>query len=68
MEEALAEVERFAGSSSEGTRKKLVNSLRNTLYSIESQDETLDRIMFSVSGKKHSEQLFHRHCIREATR
>ena len=48
MEDALAEVQRLAGLSGEGTRNKIVNSLRNTLYSIESQDETLDRIMFSV--------------------
>ena len=55
MEEALAEVQRLAGSSGEETRKKIVDSLRNTLYSIESQDEIMDRIMFLVRHKKHSE-------------
>lgn len=52
MEEALAEVERLASSSSEGTRTKIVESLRKTLFSIESQDETLDRIMFLVRHAK----------------
>ena len=58
MDEALAEVERLAGLSGEGTRDKIVSSLRNTLYSIESQDETLDRIMFLVRHKQHSEHSF----------
>lgn len=55
MEEALAEVERLASSSGEGTRNKIVDSLRKTLYSIESKDETLDRIMFLVRHKQDSE-------------
>ena len=57
MEDALAEVQRLAGLSGERTRNQIVNSLRNTLYSIESQDETLDRIMFLVrhnQNPKHS--------------
>ena len=48
MDDALAEVQRLAGLSGEETRNKIVNSLPNTLYSIESQDKTLDRIMFLV--------------------
>ena len=53
MEDAVAEIQRLAGLSGEETRNKIVNSLRNTLYSIESQDETLDRIMFLVRLKQH---------------
>ncbi len=55
MEEALAEVQRLAGSSGMGNREKIVNSLRNTLHSMESQDETLDRIMFLVRLERNSE-------------
>jgi len=55
MEEALAEVQRLAGSSGMGNREKIVNSLRNTLHSMESQDETLDRIMFLVRLEQNSE-------------
>ena len=65
MEEALAEVKRLAASSSEGTRHKVIESFRNTLYSIESQDETLDRIMFSVRQTTLGRQLFHQRCSRE---
>lgn len=54
MDEALAEVQRLADSTDEGTRTKIVNSLRNTIYSIESQDETLRRIMFLVRHKNNS--------------
>ena len=53
MENALAEVQRLAGLSGEVTRIKIIKSLRNTLYSIESQDEILDRIMFLVRHKEH---------------
>ena len=55
MEEALAEVKRLAASSGEGARHKAMESLRKTLYSIESQDETLDRIMFAVRRRQCSE-------------
>ena len=48
MEETLAEIRRLATSICEGTRNKIAGSLRNTFYSIESQDETVDRIMFLV--------------------
>ena len=62
MEEALAEVKRLATSSGERTRNKIVDSLRNTLYSIESDEETLDRIMFLVRHKQrflHSSSILH---------
>ena len=48
------ELKRLARASGEGTRNKIVDSLRNTLYSIESQDEPLDRIMFLARHKQHS--------------
>ena len=62
MEEALAEVKRLATSSGERTRNKIVDSLRNTLYSIESQEEILDRIMFLVRQKQsflHNSSISH---------
>ena len=68
MEEALAEVRRLAASSSEGTRRNIVESLRDTLYSIETQDETLNRIMFLVRRRQDSEQLFHQYCVRHLTK
>ena len=53
MEDTLAEVQRLAGLSGEVTRIEIIKSLRNTLYSIESQDETLARLMLLVRHKQH---------------
>lgn len=49
MEAALAEVRRLGSSTSDdATRNRLIVELRNTLFSIESEDDTIDRIIFSV--------------------
>ena len=53
MDAALAEVRELASSAGEETRSKVVDSLRNTLYSLESEDESLERIMFLVRHLEH---------------
>ena len=52
MEEALAEAHRLAGLSDEQNPVETITSLRNAIYSIESQAETLNRIMFLVRSNR----------------
>ena len=49
MEAALAQIWDIASTADEASRKKIVIALRDTMYSIESVDDTMHRIMFLVS-------------------
>lgn len=49
MEAALVQISDIASTVDEASRKKLVIALRDTMYSIESEDDTMHRIMFLVS-------------------
>ena len=49
MDAALKRIRAIANSANEMDRKKLVITLRDALYSIESEDDTMHRILFLVS-------------------
>lgn len=49
MDAALAAVQRLARNSvDDATRSKVIVGLRDLMYTLESQDDTIDRIIFSV--------------------
>ena len=50
MESALQAVRDLAKTADEATRKKIILALRDLAYSIESSDDTMGRILFSVSS------------------
>ena len=49
MEGLLDQAKHLADTVSEKERKKLIDGLRELSYSIETPDDTLQRIMYSVS-------------------
>jgi demethylsterigmatocystin 6-O-methyltransferase len=49
MDEVINQVTHLASTADEATRKKLIVTLRDLAYSIESPDDTMQRIMFLVS-------------------
>ena len=49
MEGIEEEVKRLASSSDESGRKKIIDSLREISYSIETPDDTLQRLTYTVS-------------------
>ena len=53
MESIIEDVKRLASNSDENGRKKLIDSLRELSYSIETPDDTLQRLMYTVSPDVH---------------
>jgi len=51
MDVLLGQVQNMAALASEAERKSLIVSLRNAANALEAPDDTMERIMFSVSGK-----------------
>lgn len=49
MEAVVEQVRGLAGSADEAGRSKVLDQLRELIYSLESPDETMNRIMFLVS-------------------
>ena len=49
MERIEEEVKRLASNSDESGRKKIIDSLREISYSIETPDDTLQRLTYTVS-------------------
>ena len=50
MEDLMDEAKRLAENVNEQERKKLIDGLRDLSYSIETPDDTMNRIMYLVSG------------------
>ena len=51
METVVTEVKRLAGNVNEATRKQMIDQLRELSYSLETPDDTLQRVMYLVSMK-----------------
>ena len=49
METVIAQVKRLAGNANEATRKQMIDQLRELSYSLETPDDTLQRVMYLVS-------------------
>ena len=49
MERIAEEVKRLATDSDEASRKRLIDDLREISYSIETPDDTMQRLMYTVS-------------------
>ena len=49
MEAVMNQAKRLAETVSEKERKKLIDGLRDLSYSLETPDDTIQRIMFRVS-------------------
>ena len=48
MEAIIEQAKRLAGKVSEQERKKLIDALRDLSYSLETPDDTMQRIMYLV--------------------
>ena len=48
MEAIIDQAKRLAGNVSEQERKKLIDGLRDLSYSLETPDDTMQRIMYMV--------------------
>ena len=49
MEQVIDQVNHLVSRADDAARKKVINELRDLAYSIESPDDTMQRIMFLVS-------------------
>ena len=49
MDTVIAQIKSLAGSANEATRKNMTDQLRELSYSLESPDDTLQRVMYLVS-------------------
>ena len=54
METVIDQAKRLANSASEVERKKLIDGLRDLSYSLETPDDTMQRVMYLVSALKKS--------------
>lgn len=52
MDHTINEVKEFAEATDASGRKKLIDALRDVSYSLETPDDTLQRIMFLVKRKQ----------------
>ena len=59
MDNLLSLAKAIAKDADEAGRKKLLDTLRDVAYSIESPEDTIQRIMFSVRKLRASYNWFH---------
>ena len=48
METAIEQIRSLSSNGTEATRKEIIDQLRELSYSLETQDDTLQRIMYTV--------------------
>ena len=54
MDKLLAQVKHDASTGDEAARKKLLQSLRDLAFSIETPEDTIQRVMFEVESDPSS--------------